>query len=296
MSGQHLVLIVEDDRAIAEDLAEILESLGCASVTADNKEDALAACEKRKFCLVLLDLEIKLKPDSVKARRDHGGNLLRELRQLHPDHTGRCYWLPILIASGFARERDEALEAMRNGADDVIQKPFVGAEVTRAVRRAFDHSSRASHDQCSKGIGPAAFTGSKKIVLAIPGDRVDRRTRVMLGSRHILLTDSSIKLLLNLMIAYEAGKWVHKSELGARDDQGFKGVSVLREALKPALEEGVDVIANDHQGRYSLTDNVVIGACDAEKLVVIGDKKTIECARELGRLLNARSVKSDGNS
>lgn len=295
MSEGHLVLIVEDDLPTAEDLAEILESLECACVIINNKRDALAEVQERKFCLVLLDLEIKLKSDSIKGHTEYGNSLLREVRQLHADHTGRCYWLPILIVSGFAREVESAVEVMKDGADDVIQKPFISREVSERVRRALERSGRVSHDLCGKGPRPVVSNGSAKIVLTIPGDRVARRTRVVLGARSVTLIDSNLKILLNLMVAREKGKWVHKSDLGARDDQGFKGVSALRDALRPALEDGVHIIENDHQGNYSLADGVVIGACDTEKLAEIGDKRITEFARELGRTLNARSCKCDGN-
>lgn len=296
MSGSHLALIVEDDRSIADDLAEILKSLECHSVITDNKRDALAEVQRRNFCFILLDLEIKLGPDSIKGHTEHGSSLLRECRKLHADHTGRCYWLPILIVSGFAREVMAAVEVMKDGAHDVIQKPFISRDVSEAVRRALELSGRATHDQCSRTSGPVVSKGSDRIVLTIPGDRVARRTRVMFGARSTTLIDSSLKILLHLMVAHATGKRVHKRDLGARDDQGFKGISVLRDALRPALADGVDIIENDHQGSYSLTGGIFIGACDTEKLTEIGDRKIAELARELGLALNVCSCKSDGKS
>jgi hypothetical protein len=103
--------------------------------------------------------------------------------------------------------------------------------------------------------------------------------------------DSSLKVLLQLMVARQAGTDVHKRVLGARDDQGFKGVSVLREALKPALRDGVDIIGNDYHGNYCLTDEVRIGSCDTEKLEKIGDSKITELARKLRLHLEAPPFK-----
>ena len=124
MSGKHRALVVEDDRPTAEDLAEILKSLDCDSVIADNKHGALAELQAGAFCFVLLDLEIKLEPGSIKGHTEHGNSLLREIRQAHADHPGRCHWLPILIVSGFAREMLATLEVMKDGANDVILEPF----------------------------------------------------------------------------------------------------------------------------------------------------------------------------
>jgi DNA-binding response OmpR family regulator len=291
----HLALIVEDDSATAEDLAEILRSMSCDSRIASNKHDAVALLRNNAFCIILLDLEIKSEPDSIKGHIAHGSSLLREIRQEHTDHPGLWYRLPILIVSGFAREVDAAVQIMQDGADGVIQKPFKTREVSEAIRRALKRSGRATHDLCGEKPTPPAADANTSVVLTISGDRVRRRTRVMVGSRPIMLTNGSLWLLLQLMVAHEQQRAVHKRELGARDHQGFKGVSVLREAIRPALGEGVDIIGNDYNGNYCLTDAVTVGDCNTDKLASIGDARISELARTLRRLLDARHQKSDGN-
>src|SRR5216117_856030 len=123
MKTRHIALIVEDDKETAEDLVEILRSTECDSVIVDNHEDALSTLQSKSFCLILLDLQIKSASDSIKGHVEHGRALLRKIRQAHGDHNGIPFWLPVLIVSGFAREADEAVEVMKNGASDVIQKP-----------------------------------------------------------------------------------------------------------------------------------------------------------------------------
>jgi DNA-binding response OmpR family regulator len=277
----HLALIVEDDSATAEDLTEILRSIGCDSKSANNKRDALALLRNNHFCIILLDLEIKSQLDSIKGHTAHGTSLLREIRQEHADHAGLSYWLPILIVSGFAREVSTAVEVMQEGADGVIHKPCKTQEVSEGIRRALERSGRTTHQLCGEKPAPRTAEAGKGVVLSIPGDRVRRRTRVMVGSRPIMLTNSSLGLLLQLMVAHRKGRAVHKRDLGASDDQGFKGVSVLREALRPVLGEGVDIIDNDYHGFYRLKDNVIVGECDVDNLVRIGDTKISDLARNL---------------
>jgi len=296
MSGRHLALIVEDDRPTAEDLAEILNSLTCDSIIADNKCDALVTLQSNAFCFILLDLEIKGNSGSIKGHTEHGNSLLREIRRMHSDHSGLCYWLPVLIVSGFAREVSAAVDVMKDGADDIIHKPFIARDVSAKIRGALECSGRPTHNLCGEKPAPRATDAGKGILLAIPGDRNRRRTRVMVGSKSIMLPNRSLKLLLHLMVAHEAGKAVHKRDLGASDDQGFKGVSELRAELQPALGDGVDIIGNDYHGNYRLTDEVTICSCDTEKLAEIGDTKIAELARGLRRRLDARSPKSEGNS
>jgi DNA-binding response OmpR family regulator len=295
VTGRHLALVIEDDKATAEDLAEILKSLECDSFIADNKYDALTCLQSRQFCFVLLDLEIKLDPDSIKGHLEHGNSLLREIRRVHPDHTGLCYWLPVLIVSGFAREVPAAVEVMKDGADDVIQKPLSSREVSAKIRDALERSGRPTHNLCGEKPTPRMADSVKEISLAITGERIRRRTSVIVGARTIGLTNSSLKVLLQLMIARKSGKSVHKRTLGASDDQGFKGVSVLRDALKPGLGDDVDIIGNDYNGNYYLTDEVTIGNCNTDRLAEIGDEKITELAQKLRRLIDAHP-KSEGNS
>ena len=110
MKGRHIALIVEDDKETQEDLVEILRSAECDSVVVDNHDNALSTLQKQSFCLILLDLQIKSAPDSIKGYVQHGRAVLRKIRQAHGDHNGIHFWLPVLIVSGFAREADEAVE------------------------------------------------------------------------------------------------------------------------------------------------------------------------------------------
>lgn len=296
MTGGHFALIVEDDEAIADDLAEIVGAHDCDSRITDNKHDALVALRTNQFCFVLLDLQIKSEPGSIKGHVEHGNSLLREIRHLHADHPRQGYWLPVLVVSGHVEEIPTAVDVMKDGAADVIEKPFKTRDVWDRISRELQRSGRATHELCAQR--PESRTGEAgaAIVIAIPGDRVRRRSRILVGGRSIELPDSSLKLLLRLMVAHEQGATVHKRDLGATDGQGCKGVSILRQALKPALAEGVDIIDNDYHGCYWLTGNVRVGDCDSARLAKSDDATITELAQELRRQLDAQRQKSEGNS
>ncbi|HEU4733720.1 MAG TPA: response regulator [Kofleriaceae bacterium] len=291
--SNHVGLIVEDDPAMAEDLAEILRSLDYELVTVDNKRDALAAVASTAFCFVLLDLHIKLDGESIRGHTEHGRSLLREIRGMYSDHTGAGYTLPIVVVSGHAREVDTAVEVMRDGADHMIQKPIRGAAVSDAVKACLERSGRATHDLCAAA--NARHTGTQQgLVLSIPGTRVGRRTRVTIGTRSADLPNRSLRVLLHLMLGKLTGKSVHKTELGGRDDQGFKGISELRDDLKPALADGANIIVNLYHGYYRLTDQVVIGPCDIASLLAVDEAPITELARELERLLAGAAPRASG--
>jgi DNA-binding response OmpR family regulator len=282
--NKHVGLIVEDDPAIAEDLAEVLRSLDYEFVAVDNKRDALAALQNNPFCFILLDLHIKLDGESIRGHFEHGRSLLREIRGMYSDHPHAGYSLPILVVSGHAREVDTAVDVMRGGADDVIQKPIRGGAVSNAVKVCLERSGRATHELCAT-LAVRHADPAQGFVLSIPGTRSGRRTRVMIGTRTADLPNRSLRVLLHLVAAKLSGRTVHKTDLGARDDQGFKGVSELRDDLKPALPDGANIIANLYHGHYRLTDEVTIGPCDVAALIAIDEAPITELAREIERLL-----------
>lgn len=294
MKERHIALIVEDDRETAEDLGEILLSIDCDSVVVDNGEDALSALQNKSFCLILLDLHIKHAADAIKGHVEYGRSLLRKIREKHGDHNGIHFWLPVLIISGFAREVDEAVGVMKDGASDVIQKPFDTGHVSERIRQALQASGRQAHERCHEQ--PTQRPNLQDgIVITIPGDRNRRRTRVTIASKPVDLTDASLKMLLHLMVAKRRGVPVHKIDMGATADQGFKGISILRDAFSRVLS-GVEIIKNDYHGYYSFVDNVSIGECAFDKLLKIGDKKISTLATELQLKRGAISKKSEGNS
>jgi DNA-binding response OmpR family regulator len=279
MKERHIALVVEDHRETAEDLSEILRSIDCDSVVVDNAEDALVALQNKSFCLILLDLQIKSAGDSIKGHVEYGKALLRKIRQKHGDRNGVPFWLPVLIVSGFAREFDEAVDVMKDGASDVIRKPFESQQVSEGIRQALQASGRQTHDGCNEP--PKQHLNLKDgVVIAIPGDRIGRRTRVTIASKPVDLTDASLKILLHLMVARRKKELVNKIDLGATGDQGFKGISILRNELKPVLG-GADIIKNHYHGDYSFVDNVTIGECAVDKLLKIGDRTISRLATHL---------------
>jgi len=290
MNDRHNALIVEDDRATSDELVEIVRSIDCTSVVVDNSEDALLEFQRHSFCFVLLDLQIKGSADAIKGHIEHGKALLRKLRQKHGEHIGIPFWFPILVLSGYAREADDAVEVMKDGASDVIQKPFDTQHVSEKIRRALENSGRHTHERCQQKPSAQGANFSDGIVISIPGDRVRRRTRVLIGGMPVELTDSLLKVLLKLLVAHRKGSSVHKIALGATGEQGFKGVSLLRNELKPVLA-GVEIIENDYHGNYNFTKQVTVGECSADKLRKIGDVEISKLATQLARPAHQRRQK-----
>jgi two-component system response regulator QseB len=117
------ILLVEDDRMIAQGLQTALLQDGYAVDAMADGNSAAAALRSSRFDLVLLDLGL--------PERD-GLEVLRELRR-----RGDATPVIILTARDDIQDRIDGLDA---GADDYIVKPFdldeVGARMRSVLRRA----------------------------------------------------------------------------------------------------------------------------------------------------------------
>ena len=110
------VLVVDDDRAIREGLADALAYHGCTAVQAERGDTGLDKALHGGCDLVILDLVL---PGA------DGMAILRELRRAHPT-------LPVIILTARGAESDR-VRGLREGADDYVTKPFSIRELLARV-------------------------------------------------------------------------------------------------------------------------------------------------------------------
>ena len=117
------ILIVDDDRALLEALPEALR-LRMNGVEIDTSESALDALEKIK----VKDYDVVV--SDIKMPGLDGLGLLSEIRELRPG-------TPTVLITGHG-ERDLAIQALRGGAYDFVQKPidrdYFVASLERAIQ------------------------------------------------------------------------------------------------------------------------------------------------------------------
>ena len=104
---QTRILLVEDERNLAEGLAYNLRCEGYETAIAPDGEAALRLFEQGPWSLVILDLMLPLVDGLEVARR------MRE----------KDLQIPILILTAKGREKDR-IEGLASGADDYLTKPF----------------------------------------------------------------------------------------------------------------------------------------------------------------------------
>lgn len=124
-----LILIVEDEAAIAEILEAYFRREGCRTVRAADGETAVTHHRMLNPDLVVLDVNLPKK---------NGYDVLQAIRQIADT--------PVLMATALGEDA-EKLGALRFGADDYVVKPFnpleVVARAKAILRRAQAASSRS---------------------------------------------------------------------------------------------------------------------------------------------------------
>jgi DNA-binding NtrC family response regulator len=101
------ILIVDDDRSLRKMLAFVLTKEGYRVEEAVNGVDALKKLKGRNFDLIISDIRM---PDL------NGIELLKKIKTHDQD-------LPVIMITAYATTND-AIEAMKLGAEDYIMKPF----------------------------------------------------------------------------------------------------------------------------------------------------------------------------
>ena len=122
MTVERVVHIVDDDEAVRQSLAFMLSTAGLPVRLYDSATAFLAALTGIQDGCLITDMRM---PDMT------GLELLRELR-------ARAHGLPAIVITGHG-DVPLAVEAMKAGAIDFIEKPFEEQAILDAVRTALKH-------------------------------------------------------------------------------------------------------------------------------------------------------------
>ncbi len=112
------ILIIDDDMAIRDGCCQVLSRSGSEVTESSTGAEGLEKMDRYEFDLVLLDLKL---PDY------HGLDLIRKIRDRDPG-------VPIVVITGYGTIQN-AVEAMRLGANDFLPKPFEPDELRLIVGR-----------------------------------------------------------------------------------------------------------------------------------------------------------------
>jgi FixJ family two-component response regulator len=147
------IFVVDDDRAVREMLSLVLGGAGYKVVCFADGAALLAVARVRIPACMLLDVNIP---------SQSGFGILKELRALD-------YPAPIVMVSG-SGNISMAVDAIRSGAFDFIEKPFQGSEIVDRIEGAIG----AFSGRCDR-------SSSKPLSLHFPGrEPLTRREREVL--------------------------------------------------------------------------------------------------------------------
>ena len=128
-----MILIVDDDIAVRTSLALLLESAGNKVLTAENAEDALSILSQQAPRLIILDLNF-----SMDTSGKEGMELLKNIRAIDSG-------VPVVLITGWA-SIDLAVQGMKLGANDFINKPWNNEHVLQSVNTLLDlHTAKTKH-------------------------------------------------------------------------------------------------------------------------------------------------------
>jgi len=129
------ILVVDDQEMLRDSLASTLKRDGHEVTACMEVAAAVARLGQGRFDLLITDL---------KMPRGSGIDLLAEAKKLRPD-------MPVVLMTAFASVQT-AVEAMKLGAYDYIQKPFDGDQLKLLVDRALEHSRLRLENQAFRSM------------------------------------------------------------------------------------------------------------------------------------------------
>lgn len=172
-----LIHIIDDDAAFRRSLVFLLESMGWQVATHASAEDFLAAVPDpaQAACLVL----------DIRMPMMSGLELQQTLRQ-------RGWTVPIVFMTGHG-DVELAVQAMKHGACDFLEKPFKDQALIDAVGRAvkLGGEARARNARCGEAralldrLSPRELEVARLVALGLPNKLVGRALDISEKTVHV---------------------------------------------------------------------------------------------------------------
>ncbi|MCH8885777.1 MAG: sigma-54-dependent Fis family transcriptional regulator [SAR324 cluster bacterium] len=162
----HPILIVDDEVEMRIAMSETLKHCGYPVEVSHNALDALNKFKKNDYAMVVTDMTMP---------KRSGLELLKDIKALDPE-------IPVLMVTAYATI-ETAIEAMKHGAFEYIQKPFKSEVFTFKVDRALHQAKEKK---------PAARAGAGK---KSPATQEKRRSGGSEGKEMITADHDMLQLL-----------------------------------------------------------------------------------------------------
>jgi two-component system, OmpR family, phosphate regulon response regulator PhoB len=228
MTSSPLVLVVEDEKDLAELVQFNLRNAGYETVSARSGDEALALSRTRTPDLVLLDLMLPGLP---------GTEVCRQLKT-----SPRTRNVPVIMVTARGEEVDRVV-GFELGVDDFVSKPFSMRELVLRVRAVLRRGENGEADVLRERVGPI---------------RIDIAAhRAYVGETEIQLTALEFTLLSTFLS--RVGRLQTRDTL-LRDVWGMSGdlqtrtVDTHIKRLREKLGEGRDLLETVRGSGYRMVD------------------------------------------
>jgi DNA-binding NtrC family response regulator len=122
-------LVIDDEQIVLDSVSKILEEDGYAVETTLSGREGIDLALEREYEVVLTDIRMP----------DIGGmRVLRDVRRIKPK-------LPVVMITAYATVKS-AVQAMKLGANDYLEKPFTPEQLVTAVKNAIRNARTAPED------------------------------------------------------------------------------------------------------------------------------------------------------
>lgn len=242
------ILVVDDEKDVTETLLHSLTRRGYEVETANTGEDGIKKAQKSKFDIVLLD---------IKLPGIEGIEVLEEIKKIDPE-------VEVIMITGHG-SIDTAIDTMKKGAYDYVEKPFNSEKIAILMEKALE-KHRLTETVALYEISKAIFStiemdGLLKIIvdLAMKTLRADDAS--------IMLFDESGKLFI--AISYGLDEQVKKE---TRLALGERIAGWVAESNQPIiLINGLtnDTRFSDIRGREDIKSAMVIPLIKKDKVLGI---------------------------
>lgn len=272
------VLLVDDEQNILRTMTICLESIGLEVTAMAKPEEALKLASEKHFDIAFFDL--KMYPiDGLK--------LLAEIKNFSPDTI-----VVIVTAHGSV---DTAVQAIKQGAYDYLQKPFDFQELQHFAQKVYDH-----------------FVLQKQL------KDLKEELHKYQAAEEIITTDPQVLSLINLarevadtnisvLIEGESGtgkellaRFIHKSS--SRNGAPFMTVncaalseSLLESELFGHVKGAFTGAVRDRQGRFEMADGGTVFLDEITEIPTTTQAKLLRFLqnREFERVGNSQTIKVD---
>ena len=148
------ILVIDDEKDIRDSISGILNDEGYFSETVKNSQEALSKIADNSYDVIILDVWLN---DSELD----GMQLLKELKKTDIE-------IPVIIISGHGNI-EIAVDAIKNGAYEFIEKPFSSERLLLTVKRSIETSLVKIENRSlkQKNLDDYSFIGSSNSIIRV---------------------------------------------------------------------------------------------------------------------------------